>query len=117
MQDNTTVHCATDSKKFLAENFRGRVISRGTDNAWPAHSTDLNPIYFHFWAVAQRRVYEAKLSTIFDLINVVKQFVSEISEEVPENVAQDVVDRARLCLQVNGDNFQQLRSSGSKRLN
>ena len=46
-----------------------------------------------------------------------KQFASEISEEVLKNVAQDVLDRARLCLQVNGGHFQQLMRRGSKRYN
>ena len=79
------------------------------------HSPDVNPLEFYFWAVAQRRVYEAKPSTISELINVVKQFASEISGEVLENVALDVLDRARLCLQVNGGHFQKLKKRGSKR--
>ena len=69
--------------------FWGRVISRGTDNAWPAHCPDLNSLDFYFWAVAQKRVYEAKLSTYAELIIVVKQFVPEIREELLENVALD----------------------------
>ena len=115
MQDGAPVHCTTEAKQFLVEKFQGRVISRGTANAWPAHSPDINPLDFYFWAVAQKRVYEAKPSTIAELINVVKQFASEIRKEVLENVALDVLERARLCLQVNGGHFQQLKKRGSKR--
>ena len=114
MQDDALVYCTTETKNFLDQKFRGRVISRGTDNAWPAHSPDLNPLDFYFWAVAQRRVYKAKPSTIAELINVLKQFASEISKEELENVALVVLDRARLCLQVNGGHFQQLKKKGSK---
>ena len=117
MQDGAPVHFTTEAEKFLSETFRGRVISRGTDNAWPAHSPVLILLDFYFWAVVQRRVYVAKPSTIAELINVVKQFPSEINEEVLENVALKVLDRARLCLQVNGGHFQQLMKSGSKILN
>ena len=53
----------------------------------------------------------AKPSTITELINVVKRFASEISDEVLENVALDVLDRARLCLQVNRSHFQQLKKT------
>ena len=53
-----------------------------------------------------------KPSTIVELNNNVKQLVSEIREEVLENVAMDVLDRAKLCLQVNGGNFQQTQENG-----
>ena len=33
LQDGAPVHCTTEAKKFLAEIFRGRVISHDTDNA------------------------------------------------------------------------------------
>ena len=91
------------------------MISRGADNKWPAHSPDLNPLDFCFWAVAQRRVYKAKPSTISEIIIVVKQIASEISDEVQENFAEDVLDRTRLCQQVNGSHFQQLNIRGSER--
>ena len=106
MQDGTPVHCMTDANKFPAENFRGRVISRGTD---------LNPFNFYFWAVAQRRVYEVKPSTIPKFINVVKFFASEISEDVLEKVALEVLDRARLCFLVNGCHFKKLTKINSTR--
>ncbi|QQP52245.1 Hypothetical protein FKW44_004336 [Caligus rogercresseyi] len=33
----------------------GRKISRRTENLWPAHSPDLIPLDFNFWAAAQAR--------------------------------------------------------------
>ena len=41
-------HCTTAAKEFILKMFRGRVISRGTDVARPAHSPDLNPPDFHY---------------------------------------------------------------------
>ena len=105
MQDGTLVHCTTKAKKFLAEKFRDTVISRGTDNAWPSHSPGLEQLYFYFWIVAQRIVYETKPSAIAELINVMEQFVFESNKEVLENIALDVLDWATLCLQINGGNF------------
>ena len=110
MQVSAPVHFTTEAKKFIVENFRGKVISRSTDNAWPAHSLDLD-----FWTVAQRRVYEAKSSTIAELINVVEHFASGIREEVLENVALDLLYyRAMHCLQVNGGHFKQLKKTVPK---
>ena len=57
MQDGAPAHCTKDAKEFLLEKFRGKVISRGIDIAWPAHSPDINQLDFHFWVLAQRQVY------------------------------------------------------------
>ena len=115
MQDGAPVHCTTEVKDFLVDKFSDRVISRGTEIGWPANSPDLNPLDFYFWALAQREVYATKPSTISEVIDVVKQFASESSEEVLKNVALDVLERARLCLEVNGGHFQHLKKMRSRR--
>ena len=48
VQDGAPAHCTTAAKEFILKMFRGRVISRGTDVARPAHSPDLNPPDFHY---------------------------------------------------------------------
>ena len=53
-----------------------RKVPRQSDQARHRNSPDLNPLDFHFWAIEQRRVYEAKLSAIAELINAVKHFAS-----------------------------------------
>ena len=85
------------------------MISRGTDNAWLAHTPDLKPLDIYFSVVAQRRAYEAKPSTTTELFNVTKQFASENSDEKLENVVLVVLERARLCLQVDGAIFNNTR--------
>ena len=108
MQDGAPAHCTTAAKKFLVDKFRSRVISRGTDIAWPAHSPDLNPLDFHFWALAQRQVYATKPSTVDELIDIVKQYAAECREDVLKNVALNVLKRARVCLEQRGGHFQHL---------
>ena len=71
MQDGVPVHCTTEAKNFLAEKFRGRVISRFIDNACPANSLELIPLDSYFLAVAQRTVYKTKPSTVAEIINIV----------------------------------------------
>ena len=57
-----------------------------------------------------------KLSTISELFEVVNQFASKSSELVLESVTLDVLELARLCLQFNGDHFQQHKKRVSKTL-
>ena len=88
-------------QKFLLNKFGGgRVISSGTQIARPAHSPDLNPLDFCYWALAQKEVYSAKLTAVDELTKSGKRF----SEQHLENVVQ----RANLCVQQNGDHFQHL---------
>ena len=69
IQDGASAHCTNDAKEFILEKFRGRVISRRTDIAWPAHSPDINPLDFHFWTLAQRHVHASNPSTIDEVID------------------------------------------------
>ena len=63
MQDGDPAHCTTAAKEFLLNKFVGRVISRETQIAWPAHSPDLNSLNFYYCALAQKEVYSAKPTT------------------------------------------------------
>ena len=108
MQDGAPPHCTNVAKSFLKEKFRGRVISRGTEFVWPAHSPDLNPLDFHFWAAAQKQVYLQKPESIEELIECVKQFSSSYDQETIRRVAMNVVKRARMCLRADGGHFQHL---------
>ena len=42
MQDGAPPHCTDVAKSFLEEKFRGRVISRGTEFVWPAHTAQIS---------------------------------------------------------------------------
>lgn len=106
MQDGAPPHCTNVAKSFLTEKFGGRVISRGTEFIWPAHSPDLNPLDFHFWAAAQKQVYSQKPESIEELVECVEQFCSSYNQETIRRVALNVVKRARMCLDANGGHFQ-----------
>ena len=108
MQDGAPPHCTREAKDFLLEKFHGRVISRGTPIPWPAHSPDLNPLDFHFWAAAQEMVYKEKPQSIELLVQCVKQFASSYDPATLRRVSQNVLKRARLCLQAGGGHFQHL---------
>lgn len=108
MQDGAPPHCTNAALEFLNEKFRGRVISRRTETPWPAHSPDLNPLDFHFWAAAQARVYEEKPESIQNLVQCVQDFAEGYSQETIHKVCKNVLKRATICLQNEGGHFQHL---------
>ena len=108
MQDGAPPHCTNEVLNFLQDKFHGRVISRRTEHPWPAHSPDLNPLDFHFWSAAQKKVFAEKPSSINSLVQCVKDFAEDYSEETVKNVCKNVLKRARLCIQAGGGHFQQL---------
>ena len=108
MQDGAPPHCTTAAKEFLLEKFRGRVISRGTEIIWPAHSPDLNPLDFNFWAAAQKEVYTKKPETIEALVECVRHFAAAYDPDAIRRLANNVLKRAELCQRVGGGHFQHL---------
>ena len=98
MQDRAPPHCTNAAKKFLLEKFKGRVISRGIAVSWPAHSPDLNPLDFHFWGEAQQQVYREQPGNIEELIECVKKFAAAYGSSTVRSVAENVVKRARQCV-------------------
>ena len=95
VQDGAPPHCTNAALEFLNEMFRGRVISRKTENSWPDHSPDLNPLNSNFWAAAQTRVYMEKLDSIKSLTQCVQTFAG-YSQETIKNVCKNVLKRASL---------------------
>ena len=106
MQGGAPAHCTIAANEFLLNKFGGRVISRGTQIAWPAHSPDLNPLDFYYWALAEKEVYSAKPTTVNELMNVVKRFSEEHRKNVLHSVALNVLKQANLGVQQNGSHFQ-----------
>jgi hypothetical protein len=108
MQDGAPAHCTQPVLSFLNEKFGSRIISRRTDIPWPAHSPDLNVLDFHFWAMAQRRVFAVKPETVDALITCIKDFAENYSVEALRKACASVRKRARFCLDVEGGHFQHL---------
>ena len=100
--------CSTTLHTDLLAKFHGRVVNRGTPIPWPAHSPDLNPLDFHFWAAAQEMVYKKKPQSIELLVQCIKQFASSYDPATLRRVSQNVLKRARLCLQAGGGHFQHI---------
>ena len=108
MQDSAPPHVTNAALEFLNKEFRVVVISRMTENLWAAHSPDLNPLDFHFWAAAQTQVYKEKPDSIESHTQCIQSFAEGYSQETIKNVCKNVLKRASFCLQEGGGHFQQL---------
>ena len=57
MQDGATPHTATETIKFLRNNFGDRVLSRSFNYFWSAQSPHLTPCDFWLWNDLKRNIY------------------------------------------------------------
>jgi inhibitor of nuclear factor kappa-B kinase subunit alpha len=106
MQDGAPPHCTNDALDFLADKFPGRVISRRSENVWPAHSPDLNPLDFWFWGYIESRVFEKKPDSVLVLKKVVEDAAREINPEMVKNVAANFGKRVIKCIEKRGGPFE-----------
>ena len=82
-QDGAPPHCSNVSLDFLNENFPGdRLISRRTNNPWPAYSPDLSPADYFLWGYLKERVYYNNPQTIEALKTNICQEIRRIPLEM-----------------------------------
>ena len=105
-QDGASVHCTEPVLDFLNEKFRGRVISRRAEHAWPPYSPDLNPLDFFFWGYAMAEVWRQKPKSIEELKQVVEHLARELSGEIIQRVMANFRKRCEACLQASGGAFE-----------
>jgi len=115
MQDGAPPHCTISVLAFFNEKFQDQVISRRTANPWPAHSPDLKPLDFHFWAAAQNQVFKEKLDSIDSLVQYVICFAEGYSRDTNSKISRNVIERATLCLEAGSSHFQHILQDSCSR--
>ena len=86
-QDGAPPHCSNVSLDFLNEYFpEDRLISRRTNNPWPAYSLDLSPADYFLWGYLKERVYYNNPQTIEALKTNICQEIRRIPLEMSGNV-------------------------------
>ena len=76
--------------------------------SWPAKSPDLNPLDFYFWGAAEAEVFQKKPTTIPELKAIVETYASRIPRDTLLRVADNFMERAKICNQEDGGHFENL---------
>ena len=83
---------------FWKEKFRGRVINRRSEIIWPAHSPDLNPLYFWFWGYVESQLISKNPRNINEMKVAVEGIVvSNIPQDMVRRTAANVIQRVSKC--------------------
>ena len=110
MQDGATCHTTQMVLGYLRapERFGDRIISRHTRIPWPACSPDLNPLDYSFWGQCERQIALKKPKGRDEIIRVVNEYAASLSEELIRSMTNNIIKRARLCVDQNGGHFEHL---------
>ena len=107
-QDGAPCHAAISTLGMLRRIFGNRVISRRTDNPWPARSPDLNPCDFFLWGYVKNQVFSDSPETVAELKDQIRQKLSQVTPEMCQRTLQNFVKRVRACTAVQGRHFEHL---------
>jgi hypothetical protein len=93
--------------------FANRLISKSnrflpTEVEWPPRSPDLTKPDFFLWGHLKNNFYSSKPRNLEELRLNVTNEIQKISVETLHKVSENMVNRVRLCLAMNGGHFQQL---------
>ena len=107
-QDGAPPHFALIVREFLNLNFKERRIGRGGPFEWPPCSPDLATSDFFLWGHIKNLVFAQRPTTREDLIERIQRACAAISRETMLKTVDGFERLLRLCLQVNGEHFEQL---------
>lgn len=107
-QDGATSHIARDTREILKRMFPDKLISKFGDIDWPPRSPDLTPLDFFLWGFLKGKVYTNKPQTIEQLKVNIREDIAAIQVETCENVMQNVLQRARICMVSRGGHLNDI---------
>lgn len=90
---------------FLREFFGERIISKGL---WPPRSPDLTSPDFFLWGYLKGRVYKNRPQTLDELKMNIATEIENISVNILNKVAANMVKRVRACVTEQGSHFEHL---------
>ena len=107
-QDGARPHFALIEHEFLNLNFNERWIGRGGPFEWPPCSPDLTSPYFFLWGYIKNVVFAQRPTIREDLMERIQRAYAAISRETLLKTVDGFERHLRLCLQANGEHFEQL---------
>jgi len=85
-------------------------IGRGSPNQWPSRSPDFNPVDYYLWGHLKSKVYSADITSQEQLFHRIENACNELrnNPEVFRKSVNQIIVRARKCIEQNGGHFEQL---------
>lgn len=107
-QDGAPPHNSRIVANYLNERFGNRWIGTHGNVPWPARSPDLTPMDFFLWGYIKNQVYKQTYNNVDDLRNAVLQAFQNIPPRTLLKAVESVTRRCYLCLENDGNLFEQL---------
>jgi hypothetical protein len=106
----------TKVQHLLPEDYAPRVefctwlLEQHAENpfCWPARSPDLTPLDFFLWGHVKNLVYRVPVNNLDTLRNRIRDAMAMVTPEMLQNVRNNLLKRARLCIQAGGSRFEHL---------
>lgn len=107
-QDGAPPHYARAVRNYLDAVFPNKWIGRRGAIEWPARSPDLTPLDYFLWGYLKSKVYVDRPENLDSLKERISLEMSNITEDMLQNVKEEFYYRLGYCQQVNGGQFQHL---------
>jgi len=107
-QDGAPPHFARDVRQYLDHQFPQRWIGRGGPIRWAPRSPDLTPLDFFLWGYLKNIIYKTPIKDLNELKMKINNEIKSISKETLCNVFGNISKRMELCIEVDGDHFENL---------
>ena len=107
-QDGAPPHYSIAARNWLNDNFQNRWIGRRGSIEYPPRSPDLTPADFFLWGVLKNSVYAKKPRTKDQLVAMIMNSCTEISEDLCRSVCYSVVRKTAKCIEEGGQHFEHL---------
>lgn len=106
--DGAPPHFGLQVRNFLNQHFPQRWIGRGGTVRWPPRSPDLTPLDFFFWGFIKEHVYQVPIENQADILSRIQEAIALIDRPMLQRVRNSLLNRANLCIRVNGGLFEHL---------
>ena len=108
MQDGAPVHCASDVRDWLDENFPARWIGLRGAIDWSARSPGLTLTDFFLWSYLKEIVYKSRPRNLSDPKQSIITAFSVLDSDLCEKVCETVPETLQKCIDAHGHQFEHL---------
>lgn len=108
--DGAPPHFSILARQWLDQHFPQRWIGRRGPKEWPPRSPDLTILDFWLWSYIKDRVYAIhnNYTTLNELEEAISHELTNLNQEVVRNCYSSFRKRCNLCLEQDGEHFEQL---------